>query len=100
MAGSAAFEAACVELERSTSLDRWAARGTLQLSVMDAGLENASVTAAQLGVVIDRLLPRQLQSHGIGDVNGVCAKLRAAVGTVDERGATEGADAVFSRMGG
>jgi len=99
MAGSAAFEAACAELERSTSLDRWAARGTLQLSLMDAGLETASVSAAQLGVVIDRLLPRQLQSHGIADANPVCAKLRDVLATVDERGTAEGADAVFSRMG-
>jgi hypothetical protein len=99
MAGSAAFEAACAELERATSLDRWAARGTLQLSLMDAGLETASVTAAQLRVVVDRLLPRQLQSHGIADPSPVCAKLRDVLATVDERGATEGADAVFSRMG-
>ena len=78
MAGSAAFEAACAELERSTSLDRWAARGTLQLTLMDAGLETGSVSAAQLGVVIDRLLPRQLQSHGIADAATVCARLREA----------------------
>jgi hypothetical protein len=96
---SAAFEAACAELERSTSLDRWAARGTLQLSLMDAGLETASVSVAQLGVVIERLLPRQLQSHGIVDTSAVCVKLREALATVDERGASEGADAVFSRMG-
>jgi len=100
MAGSVAFEAACAELERSTSMDRWAARGTLQLSLMDAGLETASVSATQLGVVIDRLLPRQLQSHGITDATTVCTRLHTALATVDERGAAESADAVFSRLGG
>jgi hypothetical protein len=99
MAGSAAFEAACAELERATSLDRWAARGTLQLSLMDSGLETASVTVKQLGVVIDRVLPRQLQSAGVADASPVCARLRDVLATVDERGAAEGAEAVFSRMG-
>ena len=65
MAASAAFEAACGELERAARMDKWAARGTLQLTLMDAGLETASVTPGQLSVVVERLLPRQLQSHGV-----------------------------------
>jgi hypothetical protein len=100
MPGSAAFEAACTALEHSTSLDRWAARGTLQLSLMDAGLETGSVSAAQLRVVINAVLPRQLKSHGIADSSSVCAKLETALSVVDESGNTEGADAVFSRLGG
>ncbi|MEX2206070.1 MAG: hypothetical protein WEF50_07585 [Myxococcota bacterium] len=100
MAGSVAFEAACSALERATQMDRWAARGTLQLSLMDAGLETGSVSAAQLRVVIDAVLPRQLKSAGVGDTNGVCTQLSAALATVDESGAAESADAVFSRLGG
>ena len=100
MPGSAAFEAVCTALERSTNLDRWAARGTLQLSLMDAGLETGSVSAAQLRVVIGAVLPRQLKSHGIADTSAICARLTDALATVDEPGAAEGADAVFSRLGG
>ncbi len=100
MAGSVAFEAACAELERSTKMDRWAARGTLQLTLMDAGLETSSVTASQLGVVIERLLPKQLQSQKIADPGAVCSGLRAALSTVDESGAKESAETVFSRLGG
>jgi hypothetical protein len=100
MPGSTAFEAACAALESSTALDRWAARGTLQLSLMDAGLETGSVSAAQLRVVINAVLPRQLKSHGIADASTVCAKLETALSVVDESGAAEGADAVFSRLGG
>lgn len=99
MAGSPAFEAACSALERSTKLDRWAARGTLQLSLMDAGLETGSVSAAQLRVVIGAVLPRQLKSAGVGDTGAVCTQLEQALATVDESGAAEGADAVFSRLG-
>ena len=99
MAASAAFESACAELERCARLDKWAARGTLQLTLMDAGLEAASVTPAQLAVVVDRLLPRQLQSHGVTDTGAVCARLRDVLATVDVA-APAGADAVFARLGG
>jgi len=100
MAGSVAFEAACTALESSTNMDRWAARGTLQLSLMDAGLETGSVSAAQLRVVIGAVLPRQLKSHGIADTSAICARLEHALSTVDESDTAESADAVFSRLGG
>jgi hypothetical protein len=100
MAGSVAFEAACSALERATKMDRWAARGTLQLSLMDAGLETGSVSAAQLRVVIGAVLPRQLKSAGVADTGAVCTQLSTALSTVDESGAAESADAVFSRLGG
>jgi hypothetical protein len=76
MAGSASFEAICAELGRARGMDRWTARGMLQLALMDAGLDKATVSATQLGVVIERLLPRQLQSQTGVDVGGVCARLR------------------------
>ncbi len=99
MAASPAFDAACAELERSARMDKWAARGTLQLTLMDAGLETASVTPAQLSVVVERLLPRQLQSHGVADPGAVCARLCDVLATVDAS-APAGADAVFARLGG
>jgi hypothetical protein len=76
MAGSASFEAICAELGRAKGMDRWTARGMLQLALMDAGLDKATVSATQLGVVIERLLPRQLQSQTGVDVGRVCARLR------------------------
>jgi hypothetical protein len=96
---SPAFEAACVTLERTSKLDKWASRGTLQLTLMDAGLEAASVTADQLAVVVDKLLPRQLQSHGVTDSATVCAQIRDALAGIDAA-APAGADAVFARLGG
>jgi hypothetical protein len=99
VAASPAFEAACAELERSARLEKWAARGTLQLTLMDAGLEPASVTPGQLSVVVEKLLPRQLQSHKVADAPGVCARLRDVLATVDAA-APAGADAVFARLGG
>jgi len=76
VAGSAPFEAICAELASAKGMDRWTARGMLQLALMDAGLDKATVSATQLGVVVERLLPRQLQSQTGVDVNRVCARLR------------------------
>jgi hypothetical protein len=44
MAASPAFEAVQQELERSASMERWSARGAIQLALMDAGLEASNVT--------------------------------------------------------
>ena len=66
---------------------------------MDAGLEAASVTPAQLAVVVEKLLPRQLHSHGVADPNAVCARVRDVLAGVDAP-APAGADAVFARLGG
>jgi hypothetical protein len=76
VAGSASFEAICAELASTKGMDRWTARGMLQLALMDAGLDKATVSATQLGVVVERLLPRQLQSQTGVDVGSVCARLR------------------------
>jgi hypothetical protein len=98
MAGSAAFEAVCVELAGFPNMDRWTARGTLQLALMDAGLEAANASAAQLLIVVERLLPRQLQSHGGADVTAICTRLRDVLSVMPES-KSDSSEAVFARMG-
>jgi hypothetical protein len=98
MAASAAFEALASGLETAAGMDRWTSRGTLQLSLMDAGLEASTATGDQLKIVVDRLLPRQLQSHGIADVGSVCGRLQAALVPFLGTGADPGAAGVFARL--
>jgi len=98
VAGSAPFEAVCGELSGASGMDRWTARGTLQLALMDAGLEAATVSASQLAIVVERLLPRQLQSHGGVDVGAVCARLRDVLAMLPGAGADESAEEVFARL--
>jgi hypothetical protein len=100
MASSPAFDAARSELERSAGMDSWAARGALQLSLMEAGLEASQVTAAQLKVVIDRLLPKQLQSQSVADVAGVCEKIHAALSLLGNDAGAESPERVFQRLAG
>jgi hypothetical protein len=98
MANSRAFEAACGELERCGGTDRWAARGAVQLALMDAGLEKASVTPAQMKVVVERVLPKQLQSMTVSDISTVCEKIKGALSLLGDEGKTETADQVFQRI--
>jgi len=98
MANSAAFDAAHAALEKSSGMDRWAARGAIQLALMDAGLEASTVSKDQMSVVVEKLLPRQLQSQKIADVGSICAKIRDALMLLREDKTVETADKVFQRM--
>jgi hypothetical protein len=99
MAASAAFEAVQNELERSASMDRWTARGAIQLALMDAGLEASNVTSAQMRVVVDRLLPKQLQSQKVVDVPNLCERIRGALALLGDEPRSDTADKVFQRLG-
>ena len=98
MANSAAFDAAHAALEKSSGMDRWAARGAIQLALMDAGLEASTVSKDQMAVVVEKLLPRQLQSQKIADVSAVCLQIRDALLLLREEKKVDTADQVFQRM--
>jgi len=100
MANSAAFEAAQTALERSAGMERWTARGALQLALMDAGLEASNVSAAQMKVVVERLLPKQLQSQKIADIPAVCENVRGALALLGDEPKTDSPDRVFQRLAG
>ena len=98
VAGSAAFEAVCGELASTEGMDRWTARGTLQLALMDAGLEASTVSATQLAIVVERLLPRQLQSHGGVNVDALCSRLRDVLAMLPGGEDDDSAEDVFARL--
>jgi hypothetical protein len=86
MAESAAFEAACTCLEQGGALDRLAARGTIRIALKQAGLEPKAVTARQLAVVLEKLLPAELASRGVASPDELCAR-------------ADTPEAVFARLG-
>lgn len=100
MADAGAFEWVCNELERSTSLDRLEARGTVRLALKEAGLEARSVTPDQMQVVVEKILPRELGTRGIDDAEGVCGSLKTGLAGLDVGAAAETPDAVFQRLAG
>lgn len=100
MADSEAFTIVCDHLERATGLERPAARGTVRLALKEAGLEPASVTPAQMAVVTERVLPKELESLRIADIDGHCQAIRGRLQRAGPAEAAEGAspEAVFERL--
>jgi hypothetical protein len=89
----------CNELEQATSLDRLEARGTVRLTLRQAGLEARSVNSEQLAVVIERLLPAELRARGI-DEPELCAEFSRALQSVEVASAAhEAPEEVFRRLG-
>ena len=56
------FDFTAERLEHHTSLDRLEARGTLRIALKAAGLKAKSVSAAQLCVVFEKLMPDELDA--------------------------------------
>jgi len=99
MASTAAYDAAQQVLETSAGMERWAARGAIQLALMDGGFEAGRVTVAEMELVVDKLLAKQLQTQKVTDVVGVCAKIRAALGGLGDGPGQDTPDRIFQRLG-
>lgn len=101
MADSAAFEWVCDQLEERTSLSRLEVRGTVRLALKQAGLEAANVRPDQMKVVLEKVLPGELDSRGVDAGAEVCRSLTAGLAALDTRGSGgETPDQIFRRLGG
>ena len=100
MADSTAFEFACNELERATSLDRLEARGTVRLALKETGLEAQSVTPNQMATVMTKVLPNELATRGVEDGKAICAAIAAALAKLPDEDVGDTPEAVFQRLGG
>ena len=100
MSAGKAFDHVCAELESHTSFDRLAARGTVRIALKSAGLDPSTVTAAQMQVVVKRVLPRELSSRGIDAAETVCDGIVASLGAVQDDVVGESPEAVFERLAG
>jgi len=94
------FEWVSDELERATSLDRLAARGTVRIALREAGLEPATLDARQLAVVLERVLPAQLTARGVANAEAICSGLRARIPSGAAQGAGDTPEAIFQRLAG
>jgi hypothetical protein len=100
MADLTVFEHACASLEELTQLSRLEARGTMRIALKGAGLEPASVRAAELSVVAKRVLPEELAARGIADAESICERLSGRLSEIQDSAAPERPEAVFARLGG
>ncbi len=74
--GSTVFEWACAELEKSTTMSRLQARGTLRLVLGNAGLDLETLTGRQFRVVAAKLLAKELRARAIADADFICDELQ------------------------
>ena len=95
------FDFAAERLEHHTSLDRLEARGTLRIALKIAGLTAKSVTAGQLCVVFEKVMPDELEKRDVSDAaaacNAVIDDLVNSPALTDEAPATD-LDAIFGRL--
>ena len=102
MTESPVFEWACAILERGARWSRLQARGTVRLVVRDAGLDTRTLRASQLHVIALRLLPKELRSRGVDDVDALCTALSECPGSVEAEAramAPVDPEEVFKRLG-
>ena len=60
MADSPAFCWVCEEIERATRLNRLEARGTVRLTLKEAGFDPGSVNRVQMRTILERMMPGQV----------------------------------------
>jgi hypothetical protein len=100
MADAQAFEFVCNELERLTKMTRLEARGTVRLALKEAGLAPATVRAAEMQVVLQKVMPRELNARGIQGADAMCQTIAGGVGNLKEETGNQSPEAVFSRLAG
>jgi hypothetical protein len=95
------FEFAAERLEQHTALDRLEARGTLRIALKTAGLAAKAVTAGQLRVVFEKLMPKELELRGMSNAvaacNAVIDDLVNSPAPSEAASATD-PDAIFQRL--
>jgi hypothetical protein len=94
------FDHACTSLEELTQFSRLEARGTMRIALKEAGLDPASVRAAELSVVVKKVLPNELAARGVADAESICERLRSALSTIRDSASADTPEAVFARLGG
>ena len=99
MADSTVFDRVCAELESRTSLDRLAVRGTIRIALKNAGLEAAAVDAAQMGVVLRKLVPAELASRGVADAPALCDQIAEEIAGLRTEGVRDRAAEAAATIG-
>jgi hypothetical protein len=65
------FELVAEGLQKHSDLENLEARGTIRLALKSSGLTAQEVTPEQMVVIIDQVLPRELQVRGVENSEGV-----------------------------
>jgi len=100
MAETAVFTHLCDALESETTFSRIESRGTVRLALKAAGLDAKNITVEQMKVILERVFPRELESRGVPDPEGVCRMLIQGLDRITSSKSADTPEDVFSRLGG
>jgi hypothetical protein len=101
MADSPVFDWVCSQVEQATEFSAIEARGTVRIALKKSGVTAADVTAAQMQIVIKRVLPDELTRRGCDEASRACDDMARRLmeqrfeSTSDE----ESPEDVFARLG-
>ena len=97
------FDLAAEKLEAHSNLDKLEARGTLRLALKTAGLDANALSIAQLEVVMNEIMPGELERRDVHKPESVCravlADVKRRAGDAKDDTPETGPDAVFRRLG-
>jgi hypothetical protein len=75
-------------------------RGTVRLALKDAGIELRTLNKSQALVLVERVLPHELQLRGVANAPALCAEICESLRTLRlEQASPETAEAIFARLG-
>jgi len=101
MGDSNVFDWVCANLEEATSFSAIEARGTVRIALKKSGLDAAGINAAQMQVVVKRVLPDELARRGIDGGQDTCDAI--AMQLKDQRFDAEAKEDrpedIFARLG-
>ncbi len=90
------------KLEQCTSLDRLESRGTLRIALKSSGLEPKTVTHQQFCVILESVVPDELENCGVAETQAICAALIEKIQSepADRWEAGRDVDEIFDRLAG
>jgi hypothetical protein len=95
------FELVADELEGRTDLAKLEARGTVRLALKEAGLDARTVTAEQMIVMLQKVMPGEMRSRGVEQPEQICEAIITALKS-SQAGSdgpeAESPEAIFRRL--
>ncbi len=100
MSTTPVFDWASSALEDVTQLNALETRGTIRIALKRAGLEAASVTVGEMAILLNRILPPELEARAIENAAELCKTIADRLSHQSFEGASrESAETIFARLG-
>jgi hypothetical protein len=73
------FDFTAEELRSRSDLEKLESRGTVRLALKQGGLDAQSVSSRQMLVILEKVLPSELESRGVEDAAALCRAIATAL---------------------